>query len=201
MRVRIALLLLLFGATHPIRADVTVDKGVPGWYLGLPVYLYAHVPPAYGGTGPAAPSNEVPDLTVYLTAPVDESAGFAAEHVIPVPGGDRILPAHQDTVAAMHGSDRPADAIGVFVVAGPAATPDTVRVGTISDPARSVAGGALAREIRVGTGWVRLNSHVAIEYGVSTGLLALRPFEYGGLMWAAYPDADAAGFTARCGNP
>lgn len=172
------------------------DRMVYGWYLGMPVRPTAIVPPAYGGTGPEAPADDVPDLTVYLVGPVDDTSPAApARENIPTPQGPRNLPAHQQTHDLLATPDQPHDAIGTFVVPGPEATPETVH--TREAPANSVVGAPLAYEILVGDVWTKLNNHVVIQYGLDGGLLELVPFEYGGLMWQSFDDP---GFWVDCAS-
>lgn len=164
------------------------DRAVYGWYAGLPIHLYAATPSSYGGDGPDAPSEEYPDVTVYLHAPVtDEVPHGPAVDLPPAPDGrSRHLPPHMDTLPFLIAQDRPHDAIGMFVTPGPRAKVDNVRSVTV--PENSVTAGPLVREIKVGTVWVPINNHAAIEWGIARGLLRLVPFEYGGIMWTKLPN-------------
>lgn len=170
------------------------DKAVFGYYLGLPIQLFAEAPPFLGGTGPAAPSRGTPDLVVYLTAPTSEGNYTAPSAMIPTPQGRRWLPPHEDTLARFVTEEERADALGYFIIAGPRATPERVRVTTDPnqpDTSLYASGAPLAREIKVGEQWLPLNSHVVIEYGLRNGLLAAKYFDYGGLMWARAMDPTA----------
>ncbi len=195
----LAALVLLGSAPMPAAASPgKTDRAVPGWYLGLPVQLNAIVPPAYGGEGPEAPSESVPDMRVMLAAPVRTDLPHAPDRMIPYRGSERLLPAHMNTIEFFPTAQCPHDALGYFVVAGPEATADTVRVRDIADPAESVPGSALAYAIRISFVWVELTSHVVIDAGVAMGLLALVPFEYGGLMWGEWYGGPAPGALQRC---
>lgn len=166
---------------------VDADRQVHGWYLGSPIRPAAIVPPAYGGDGPEAPAEDVPDLTVYLVGPVDGESPVGPSIEIPTPDGEmRVLPPHQQTHDAIVDESTPYDAIGVFVVPGPSATDADVRVA--DQPDGSVVGAPLATAVRIGPTWVKLSNHLAIEHGIARGLLATVPFEYGGLMWTTFVD-------------
>lgn len=181
-------------------AQPATDKAVFGYYLGIPVFMNAQTPPVLGGHGPAKPSNAVPDLIVYVTAPTSKDETFhAPQRWIPTPQGRKYLPPHEDTLTRFVTESAPADALGYFVIAGPKASPDRVQVSAdprVSDPASYLPGGPLARAIKVGEQWLPLNNHVVIEYGLRTGLLATRYFDYGGLMWAGWMDEGAEALQA-----
>lgn len=177
------------------------NKVVPGWYLGMPVVMHARMPALLGGDGPDAPSDEYPDLVVYLTGPVEKTAGTAPDRIIPTPDGPKALPPHQDTITRLVREDEPYDALAFFVIPGPKADSGNTKVQP--DPGNSVPGAPLVEEIRIGPAWVKLNSHVVIEYGIKAGLLAAKPFPidiggYGGLMWHTMFDPDMATFDANC---
>jgi len=188
-----------WGATPPGAAQ---NKAVPGWYLGMPIVLNARTPPSYGGDGPSAPSPRIPDLTVYLSAPINNDVPHGPERLVKTPRGEMFLPAHIDTVVCVASKSQPRDARGVFVVQGPKGTDANVRVRAmpIADPKRSFPGAPLVQEIRLGPAWVPLNNHLVIEYGVSLGLLKLVPFEYGGLMWITSFETVDFPHSARCAD-
>jgi hypothetical protein len=182
-------------AEGPTGAPPGEEYVVYGYFAGLPMRPTAILPAAYGGPGPDGPSDDVPDVTVYLAAPFDPEAPSAPPREgIPTPDGPRNLPTHTQVHDRLVPSDRPHDAMGVFVVAGPEATDDTVRLG--DEVENSVAGAPLAAEIRMGGVWVGLDNHLAIEHGVAAGVLELVPFEFGGLMWQSF---DVDGFWLDCG--
>jgi hypothetical protein len=184
------------GATSPPGPD----RFVYGWYLGVPIRPMAITPPAYGGDGPEAPSDEVPDLTVYLVGPVDEESPVGPSVEIPTAdGGTGTLPPHQQTHDRVVDESEPHDAIGTFVVAGPEADDETVRVREAPDG--SVAGAPLAYAVRIGQVWTPLSNHLAIEYGLDRGLLELVPFEYGGLMWTTFIDDRPIDLTCESAAP
>lgn len=157
-----------------------------GWFAGLPVNIKVQIPKAHGGTGPNAPTDEHPDVIVYVTGATRAEGSSVAEMSVPTPHGPRVLPAHDDVIARMVPATAPADAIAWFVVPGPKADDSTVR--SQPDPAGSWPGAPLAREIFVGATWVKLTNHAVIEYGLAMGWLALKYFDYGGLATSAYPD-------------
>ncbi|MCC5868008.1 MAG: hypothetical protein JJU27_05810 [Gammaproteobacteria bacterium] len=198
--VLVALALLASAQMPASAAPGKTDRAVPGWHLGLPVQLNAIVPPAYGGDGPEGPSDSVPDMRVMLTSPVRSDLPHAPDRMIPYRGKERLLPAHMNTIEFFPKAQCPHDALGYFVVAGPEATADTVRVRDIDDPADSAPGSALAYAIRIGFVWVELTSHVVIDAGVAMRLLELVPFEYGGLMWAQWYGGPAPGALQRCND-
>ena len=100
------------------------DRNVFGWYMGYADPPNAIVPQAYGNPkGPKGPSKKVPDVTVYVTGPVDTSVPSGPKARIPGPGGRKVtLPAHQLTLTKLIPKSRKHDAIGKFVVPGPKAT-------------------------------------------------------------------------------
>lgn len=200
----LVLLVFGFGLSYSAHAQLGAPAGnkvVPGWYLGMPVIMHAKMPALLGGDGPEAPSDKYPDLVVYLTGPADKTAGTAPDRMIPTPDGPKALPPHQDTVTQLVGKDDMHDALAYFVIPGPKANSSNTKVQP--DPGNSVPGAPLVEEIRVGPVWVKLNSHVVIEYGIKAGLLATKPFPvdiggYGGLMWHTMFDADMSSWNATC---
>jgi hypothetical protein len=173
------------------------DRNVFGWYMGMQIRPSAIVPQAYGNPkGPKGPSKKVPDVTVYTTGVVDKSVPSGPSRRLPKPGGGTmVLPQHQLTLSKLVPKARKDDAMGVFVVPGPRATKANVR--TRKKPRGSMVGAPLAYEINVGdVAWAKLNNHLVIEYGVKLGLLKLKRFDYGGLMWTSWPDNK--GFAASC---
>lgn len=192
--------LVMLAAAGPTGAPGDhVDKAVFGYYLGLPIEVSAMAPPKLGGSGPPAPSARVPDLIVYIAAPTSSDEAYHAPAVmIATPAGRRYLPPHEDTLTRFVGEADKADALGYFVVAGPKATRERVRVAIdprVKDTRTYLSGGPLARAIKIGEQWLPLNNHLVIEYGLRAGLLSLRWFDYGGLMWAKWMDegVDAIG--------
>ncbi len=178
-------------ASQAAEPSMQQDKAVPGWYMGMPIILNAITPKSYGGAAPNAPVPGVTKMNVYLTAPVQDDVAFAEDRWIPLPSGKRFLPAHQDTLAQFPTKARPFNAMGKFVVMGPKGNAENVKVRDKDFPANaseSFSGAPLAYEIKIGPMWVKLNSHVVIDYGVKAGLLKVVPFEYGGLMWATLFD-------------
>ncbi len=176
---------------HAADAAMPQDKAVPGWYMGMPIILNAITPKNYGGAAPNAPVPGVTKMNVYLTGPVRDDVAFAEDRWIPLPTGKRFLPAHQDTLAQFPTKARPFNAMGNFVVMGPKGNAENVKLRDKDFPANaseSFPGAPLAYEIKIGPMWVKLNSHIVIEYGVKAGLLKVVPFEYGGLMWATLFD-------------
>lgn len=143
---------------------------VPAHYMGMLVIVQGGPPPA--------DAEEVP---AYITGVLNTSGGFHDHHK--VQGSDRVLPAHQITLTRMS-SERPTKTLGYWVIPGPLATPETVRVQ--ANPERSLLDAPLATALRIGNEWLPLDSHVVIEYGIATGQLALRYFSQGGSMTATW---------------
>jgi hypothetical protein len=162
----------------------TIERSA--WFAGLPVKLQVQIPKAHGGAAPNAPSDAHPDVLVYVTGATRTGAPSVPEMTVPTPNGPRVLPAHDDVLTRMVPAKTPADSIGYFVVRGPKADESTVRAQ--ADPPNSWPGAPLAREIFVGTDWVRLTNHAIIEYGVAMGWLTLKYFDYGGLVSSSYLD-------------
>jgi hypothetical protein len=192
-----ALALAMAGSAGAKTDHASPDRAVFGWVLGLPVYLFARAPARIGGEGPDSPSPDVPDVTVYLIAPINDTS----PHGPPVPDivtahGRGALPPHMDVLDRHILEANPHDAIGVFVVPGPKASAANVR--TRPAPPNSLAGAPMAYEIKIGDVWAPLTSHAVIQYGIEAGLLATKDFDYGGLMWSEWPDEQAqrGGFTA-----
>ncbi len=185
-----AALATVIGLAQPTGA-AAADKAVFGWFLSLPVKMFAKSPPKLGGTGPEGPTPAYPDLIVYLISPVDEIAPHGPQAIIPTPQGKRTLPPHMDILDALIPATAPHDALGYFVIPGPKATAETVRSGPA--PADTIVGAPLAKEIRIGGVWVPLTSSVVIQYGLKLGLLDTRYFDYGGLQWAEVPEQATTG--------
>jgi len=160
----------------------TPDIARQAWYLGLPVQMNVLLSSTKGGHGPAAASDDYPDLKVYLTAPVMES-GAIADHIqsVPTPQGMKALPLHDDTLAGWATLEQRADTIGYLVGRGPKATKRNVR--TRKNPPNSLFDIELASAIKVGGIWTKLNSHHVIDYGIAHGLLEAHYFDYGGVQW------------------
>jgi hypothetical protein len=166
------------------QSPVSAPHTVPGWYLGMPVLLNAR-PPAH------ADRNKLPQFPVYITAPVSATAGAAPTRNVKRPDGRMVvLPPHQDTLAELNSAAAPKLGIGYFVEIGPKGNASNVRVQ--EQPQNSWPSAPLAHEILIGSEWVRLNSHVTIEYGLRTGVLQLEYFDVGGLMWGEYFEPAAA---------
>ncbi|MER6816903.1 cupredoxin domain-containing protein [Spirillospora sp. NPDC000708] len=155
-----------------------------GWYLGMPLVHKVSVPGYYGGKAPDEPDPALPAMRCYLTGTVDEAAPSSPVREVPTPDGMRTLCSHQNTTDK-HPGAQPHNNFGFFVVRGPKGTEDNVRVRPA--PPNSNPAEPLAYEMRLNGRWTGLNSHLVIEHGVATGLLALEPLEYGGQMWTSFP--------------
>lgn len=185
--------------TATATTDAAPDFFEYSYFLGAPVQINVMLPSFQGGTGPDAPSDEVPDLITYLIGPT-EGAEVNNQFEIPTAEGPKILPLHQRTQASLIPADAPADNIGYFVIPGPNATEENVKVRQM--PENSIVGAPLAYEINIGGLWVELTSHQAIAYAVETGLLELfysddPALAYGGLLWNNYPE-EAGEFWVTC---
>ncbi len=121
-------------------------------------------------------------MDAYITAPVSATAATSPQRMIPLPTGPRMLPAHQSTLSRLNSPDEPWVSIAWFVIPGINAGDDNLR--TDPRPENGWASQPLAREIRIGTEWLPLNSHVIIERGLERGILALEYFDGGSLIWA-----------------
>lgn len=138
------------------------------WFAGIPIELTITAENARGA------STRIPTpARIYITAPTFSDAAFAAT-TIQIDGQRRVFPAHDVVVDQFISDHAAAPAMTFFVVPGAKATADTVR--SVVNTSDSIPAGPLAREIFVGTDWVRLNSHVIVEYGVAMGWLALEPY-------------------------
>lgn len=166
----------------------TAVHAVPGWYLGMPVLLKALPVPN------DVKRETLPSFRVYVHAPVSATAGAAPMKSVTRPDGSVVaLPPHQDTLAALNAAGAPRLGIGYFVLRGPKGTDETVR--TQAQPTNSWPSSPLVSEIRIGPEWVKVNSHVVVEYGLTAGLLKLEFFDVGGRMWGEFFDPAAASLT------
>lgn len=188
--IRLLLLLIaLHGLPDPATAATPVPfaptHAVPGWFLGMPVLLFAAPPPA------GIDRRSIESFPIYVHAPVSASAGAAATKVVPHPrtGKPVTLPSHQDTLSALNSEAKPRLGVGYFVIAGPRATADTVRLQ--DQPEASWPSRPLASHILIGPEWVGVNNHLVVEYGLATGQLALEYFDVGGMMWGEFVDSAA----------
>ncbi len=168
------------------------DKVSLNWYMGMPVVAHVLIPQNFGGTGPSAPTDKTP-IPVYMTAPMGSGVDATPDRILPTPQGPRLLPAMQHTLGAIASESQPRDGMGYFVIKGDKGDANTVKVNEFSKlveqaPGGSLSGAPLAYEIKIGPAWVKLNSHVVIEYGVRAGLLKLAPFSYSGRMWVTATD-------------
>ncbi|MCC7411461.1 MAG: hypothetical protein IT495_07510 [Gammaproteobacteria bacterium] len=184
----IAVTLLAASTTGTAATDAPTAAGqhaVPGWYVGLPVILRGSLPPV------GVDRRTLPRFRVYVHAPVSATAGAAPMKTVrhPVSGEMVALPPHQDTIEALNSATAPKLAIGYFVLRGPKAADDDVRVQ--AQPERSWPSSPLIAEIRIGSEWVKVNNHVVIEYGLKSGLLALEYFDIGGMMWGQFFESAA----------
>lgn len=161
------------------------ERAIYGWYLGMPLVHHLVLPEYYGGTGPSAASPELPSLRTYLTGTVEHQALSSPVRQVPTADGVKTLIPHQNTTD-VHPGDRPHNSFGFFVVRGSKGDDGNVR--TDACPPDSIPPEPLAHQIRIGDQWVRLNHHLAIEYGVEAGLLRLEPLEFGGIMTSSFPD-------------
>ncbi len=184
------------GQPEPRQAS---GSAVPAWFLGMPVYLK----PGPSGEGtPRKPNKRaaestdgIPRMKVYLPAPVNQTAGNAPSRVIPTDDGMKVLPPHQDVFTELRSKAAPAIARAYFVLQGPKANDSNVHVQP--DPGNSVPGGPLVYEMKIGHEWVKLNNHVAIEYGIREGLLTVKYFEDGGPMWGEFMDPGMESFNVQ----
>lgn len=174
--------------TAPVadRADAVEQRAIYGWYLGMPAVHHVELPAFYGGSAPAEPSPDRPDVRCYLTGPVDDHSPRSPLRQVPTADGIRNLTPHQNTTDVLPGAT-PHNTFGYFVVRGPDGTDADVRVRP--SPPDPLPDQPLAHALLVGGRWLRLDNHLVVELGVRTGQLALLPFEFGGLTWTTFPDA------------
>lgn len=156
---------------------------VPAWYLGMPVVMRgtSRYPPASLSEVQVAKLRE-PTMRVYIVAPASPGMGASPAQNVVVRGRRVVLPEHQAVLRQLSSPDEHRIAVGYFVSRGPRANPRTVRWQEQPDQAWPAA--PLVSAIRIGTEWVPLTSHVAIEYGLARGLLALEYFDAGDEQWA-----------------
>lgn len=178
----IALLLCLVAGDLAAQPAQSMHS-VPGWYLGMPVLLTTRKP------AEGVDRTQLPNMPVYITAPISASAGTSPRRTVSLPRGEVVLPPHQDTLVTMPPDDDPVLAVGYFVEVGPAGSEDTVQ--SQEQPENAWPSRPLASAIRIGTEWVKLNNHIVIEYGLKMGLLQLEFFDVGGLMSARHFSGDS----------
>ncbi|MBA3580998.1 MAG: hypothetical protein H0W44_00955 [Gammaproteobacteria bacterium] len=177
-------------------AETPYDVKKPAWFGGITVWVFAQFPAIAGGSGPADASPTLRDVDAYLVGPIDANNPYGQE--VPIPAidpntgapildanGNVIIvargPAHDNTFTQFIPKNNIADIFGYWVIAGPNATPDKVH--TRPAPENSLAGGALAYEIKIGNKFRPLTSNAVIQYGLKTGLLTANPFGWGGVAW------------------
>lgn len=158
------------------------------WFAGIPVELTLNAEKSRAVSAPLPASPRM-----YVTAPTFAEATFAAA-TIEIDGQRRVVPAHDLVIDQFVSQNAATPALTFFVVPGAKATPDTVRF--VEGPSDSLPGRPLVREIFVGTDWVRLTSHVIIEYGVAMGWLALAPYALNSSIATRYLD-QPAGFAVN----
>lgn len=177
------------------------DHVVPSFWMGVPVLVHAYeTRPRVAGM-PFKPDPEVmrlsaaaPVYPVYITAPRSAESPHSAERAVTLADGRKVvIPAHQATLSRFMPKGQPAETIAWFVLPGPNADADTVRTAPRAEGSLNEA--PLAEAIRIGAEWARLDSHLAVQYGLKTGLLRLQFFDRGSLMWAEFdrPEVSCAG--------
>lgn len=164
-------------ACPPLEPSCTSDATRPAWFYGQVVTQYVQYP-APVGSGPAGPTPERPDTTIFLVGNVGATP-FAPEQQIP---GGPVVPDH-DHVWITYPL-KVSDGYGLMVVAGP--NGDTATVRTRRMPAGSIAGAPLAYQIRLGGQWYDLDNAAIIRQGIDLGLLRTVDIGWGGTGWIEY---------------
>lgn len=168
----LALAAAVVGGASASPPQPSYDETEPAWFSGETIQIFVKFP-----TGP--PAEGKPSVELYLIGPVDAGSPQDPGGVFP----GIIIPVHDLTFPRRVPGAAPANCFGNFVVAGSAATADTVH--TRTDPNGS--GVELAYEIRIGNAFRPLSSASTIRHGLAQGLLALESIGFGGTCWTAMP--------------
>ena len=157
------------------------DRQPKAWLDNRSIQTFVRTPDSCNSV---RPTDERPDIDVYLISPIDPNNPQALGGTFPLPpeigGGFITVPMHDTTFSRWVPASQPGDCFGSYVLPGPNATSDTVQ--TRLDPNGS--GLNLAYAIKFGDRFQPLTANWIVRAGVELGLLRLDPsIGFGGICW------------------